>query len=79
MWRLPIGLEGVSSAPNPATYSDADFNVVFPDYFQTLGIPIVAGQDFSSLPDKTGSRVAIINETLAGRLWPGQDAIGQVS
>ncbi len=72
-------MEACRPDPPPQRYSDADFNVVFPDYFQTLGMPIVAGQDFSSLPDKTGSRVAIINETLAGRLWPGQDAIGQVS
>ena len=73
-----LGLGGVASTPDPAAYSDADFNVVFPGYFQTLGIPLVAGEDFSPLMDESGNRVAIINETLAGRLWPGQDPIGRI-
>ncbi len=73
-----IGLGGVSPTPGPESYRDADFNIVFPAYFETLGIPLVDGQDFSLLPGDTANRVAIINETLAGRLWPGQDPIGQV-
>jgi predicted permease len=53
-----LGLGGVASTPDPGAYSDADFNVVFPGYFQTLGIPLVAGEDFSPLMDESGSRVA---------------------
>ena len=73
-----LGLGGVSRAPSPASYSDADFNVVSSDYFETMGIALVAGEDFSSIAGGEGNRVAIINETLAGRLWGGQDPIGRI-
>ncbi len=49
---------------------------VSPDYFATLHIPLVAGRDFTDRDDEKAQRVAIINETMAARFWPGQDAIG---
>ncbi len=63
----PTGLEGVV----------INFCVVSPNYFQTLGIPLLRGREFS-LQDKTGSpRVVILNETATRRFWPGQDALGK--
>lgn len=55
-----------------------DWNLVSPDYFSTLKIPLVQGRAF--LPtDRAGMPlVGIVNETLARQLWPGQDAVGQV-
>ncbi|HEY1336140.1 MAG TPA: ABC transporter permease [Bryobacteraceae bacterium] len=50
--------------------------VVSPGYFQTLGIPIVAGRDFTE-PDGTGQLVAIIDAELAKRYWPNESAIGK--
>jgi predicted permease len=50
-------------------------NSVWPDYFQAMGIPL-RGRDFNERDDKD-SRVAIINETLARRFWPGQEALGK--
>jgi predicted permease len=48
-----------------------------PGYFQTAGIPLLRGRDFTAA-DRDGSvRVAIVNQTLANRLWPGQDPLGQ--
>ena len=48
-----------------------------PTRFETLGIPLVAGRDFVAT-DGTGSpQVVIINETMAHRFWPGEDAIGK--
>ncbi len=48
-----------------------------PDYFRTLGIPVRAGRDISARDGPNSEAVVVINESLARRLWPGQDAIGQ--
>lgn len=47
------------------------------DYLRTMAIPLRSGQDFSASHTDAAPRVAIINEALAARLWPGQDAIGK--
>jgi putative ABC transport system permease protein len=51
--------------------------MVSPQYFSTLGIRMLSGRDFA-VTDRAGApNVAIINETLAKRFWPGQNAIGK--
>src|SRR5215467_1277948 len=51
--------------------------VVSPTYFSTLGIPIVRGRSFDELDTRQGRSVAIINEAMARRFWPGQDPLGK--
>lgn len=63
-----------SAAP---TRSDARWNAVDPAYLSTLGIELIAGRRFSEADDQGGERVAIVNETLANRLWPEQNALGR--
>ncbi|MCY4029966.1 MAG: ADOP family duplicated permease [Acidobacteria bacterium] len=46
------------------------------DYFDTLGIPILAGRDFHAAEEREAA-VAIVNRTLAERYWPGRDAVGR--
>ena len=54
-----------------------DSRTVTPDYFATLGIPLLAGRTFDSR-DATGAPlVGVIDERLARTLWPGQSAIGR--
>lgn len=48
-----------------------------PGYFQTLGIPLGRGRDFTDADREGSVRVAIVNQTLADRLWPNEDAIGK--
>ena len=50
---------------------------VAPDYLETMGISLLGGRDFTSSESAPGSRVAIINEALAKRLWRTQDPVGQ--
>ncbi|HKW09407.1 MAG TPA: ABC transporter permease, partial [Gemmatimonadaceae bacterium] len=50
---------------------------VGPDYFRTFGIPIRSGRALLSSDTKTAEKVIVVNETLARRLWPGQDPIGK--
>jgi macrolide transport system ATP-binding/permease protein len=51
--------------------------VTTPGYFQTLGIPLVGGRDFAETDRETSLRVAIVNQTLANRIWPNEDPIGK--
>jgi putative ABC transport system permease protein len=46
-------------------------------YFETMGIPLVAGREFTSADDRGAPRVAIVNDTLARHYWPDAPAIGK--
>src|SRR5215471_4640381 len=50
---------------------------VSPGYFQTMGSPLLRGRDFNSSETEAGASVAIVNETLAQRLWKNQDPLGR--
>ena len=50
---------------------------VRPRYFETLGIPLLKGRDFNERDSQEISGVAIVNETLAHRLWPSEEVIGK--
>jgi predicted permease len=55
----------------------ASWRIVSPGYFDTLRIPIVAGRTFAETDTADRPPVAIVNEEMAGRFWPGQDPIGR--
>ncbi|MEK6299733.1 MAG: ABC transporter permease [Acidobacteriota bacterium] len=50
---------------------------IAPGYFHTLGVPLVAGRDFSASDTREAAPVAIINETLARNYFPDGNALGQ--
>jgi predicted permease len=52
-------------------------NPVSPRYFQTLGIPLERGRDFTADDDDDAPDVVVINKTMADRFWKGEDAIGK--
>jgi predicted permease len=52
-------------------------NTVGVGYFRVMGIPVLKGREFDSHDDESGPRVAVINQALAHRLWPGKDALQQ--
>jgi len=55
----------------------AAFNYVTPGYFQTLGIPVMAGRSVTDFDGPEAEPVAVINQALADRFWPGDDALGR--
>jgi predicted permease len=54
-----------------------DLNVVGAGYFRTVGIPLVSGRDFSEQDRDGAPYVLIVNQTMAKRFWPGQEATGR--
>src|SRR5439155_967645 len=59
-------------------YPDAFVRVVSDGYLRTMGIPLRAGRDLSERDTPSSEPVIVINETMARRLWPGEDAIGKI-
>lgn len=51
--------------------------IVSPGYFRTLRIPLLAGRTFTDRDGPAAPRAVVVNETMARRLWPGRDAVGQ--
>jgi putative ABC transport system permease protein len=70
-----IQVEG--AAGQPASTVNVQFNLVAPGCFHTLGIPQLRGRDFSAQGQPPSPHVAIVSETMARRLWPNQDPLGQ--
>jgi putative ABC transport system permease protein len=81
--RLDIGdwsfvREGHYSIPiTPADRSHADWQVVTPDYFRTMRIPVRAGRAFDERDVIGAPGVIIVNQALASEVWPQGDAIGK--
>ncbi|HEY2713720.1 MAG TPA: ABC transporter permease [Chthoniobacterales bacterium] len=57
---------------------DADIRIATPDYFKTLGIPLLRGRNFDAHDVKDAPLVAIINEAAARAFFPGEDPLGKV-
>jgi predicted permease len=52
------------------------YNVISPDYFETMRIPMVRGRTFTSADDANTQYVGIVNEAMSKQFWPNQDPIG---
>ena len=62
------------SAPNPVHTA---YNYASPEYFELFALPILRGRKFSPGEAASGADVAVISETAARQLFPGQEAVGQ--
>src|SRR5262249_40175646 len=70
----------IKEGDNPETMTArvlATAVVTTPGYFQTIGIPLLRGRDFAATDRESSMRVAIVNQTLADRIWPNEDPIGK--
>ncbi len=76
IWMDDFTASGVTP-PEGQDRFDSGFNSVGPDYFRTMGVPLVAGREFTVQDGVGASGVVIVNEVIAARVWPGQDAIGK--
>jgi putative ABC transport system permease protein len=55
----------------------AQFRTVSPGFFAALGVPIIAGRDFSDADRRDSERVVIVSQSLAQRMFPNQDAVNR--
>jgi predicted permease len=75
-WGTSLAIEG-RPLPPPGQEVIGIFRVSRPGYFQTMGVPLRAGRDFTERDTPDAPGVAIINETLARRHWSSEDPIGK--
>ena len=69
-------VEGLPEPPPGQDYVGR-YRVCTPDYFQTMGIAILRGRDFTASDKADTGPVAIINETMARKYWTNGDAVGK--
>ncbi|NIR43365.1 MAG: ABC transporter permease [Gemmatimonadetes bacterium] len=63
--------------PSPGDRPTADIRMISPEYFRTMGIPLLRGREFDSRDGPDSPPVIIINRTAAATHWPDQDPIGK--
>jgi putative ABC transport system permease protein len=63
--------------PRPGELPSTNVRPVTPNWFRTMGIPQVAGRDFTDADREDAPQVAVISESLAARSFPGEDPIGK--
>ena len=79
-WADRVPFLGTGSGPfrnEQGTILGCIFNGVSDQYFNTLGIPLLAGRTFTRLEIEQQPPIAVISESTAKRLWPGQDPLGR--
>jgi putative ABC transport system permease protein len=78
--RIRLTRFALEGQPTPTRGSEptADMRGIFsPGYFDTVGIRLVAGRNFTAEELQTKAPVLVMNQTLAKWLWPNEDAVGQ--
>ena len=75
-FQLEIKADGRILAPNEAM-PRAEYRTASPEYFRAAGIPLIKGRDFTTTDTRGSGLVVVINKTLADRLFPDKDPIGQ--
>jgi predicted permease len=63
--------------PQDASSIQTGYAAIWPGYFTAVGTPLLRGRDFTTQDVRGAPPVVIVNETLARRLWPDQDPIGE--
>ena len=74
-WGNDVAVEGFTNGPD--IDDNSRFNEVGPGYFSTLGIPLIAGRDFTRGDALTAPQVAIVNEAFAKKFNLGSQAVGK--
>jgi predicted permease len=75
-WGYPFWIEG-QAIPAPGEEPDAAYRLALPGYFATMGMRILRGRVIEERDAATTQPVAVINEYMAKRYWPNEDAVGK--
>jgi putative ABC transport system permease protein len=68
-------IEGRGAAPEQRIL--VGYHVINPRYFEALGVRLLKGRAFTARDDANAPRVVIVNEALAARVWPNEEALGK--
>jgi predicted permease len=71
-----IAVQGFKAGPD--TDSNSHYNRVGPGYFSTLGVPLIAGREFTDADSVNSPKVAIVNQAFAKKFGLGNDAVGRL-
>ena len=83
--RTPLGYGSFSSSsiavdgyqPPPDEQPTVEYNEVGPEYFATMGIPLLSGREFTRADGEKDALVAVVNETMAAHYWRGKNPVGE--
>ena len=82
---LPLGLDQSTTGiygegnplPKPSESQEANYYMVDPGYFRSMQTRLMAGRDFDQHDTQNSKRVAIVNQTFAGQVFPHENAVGK--
>ena len=66
-----------TSVPPDKRYLEADWRLVMPGYFETMGVRLVAGRFFTDADGDRSEPSCIVDETMARAFWPSESAVGK--
>ncbi|MGH9347173.1 MAG: FtsX-like permease family protein, partial [Vicinamibacterales bacterium] len=82
--RLPLGSTNISTrvmvdgrTMTPADMPEVEMRRAVHHYFRAMGMPLVRGRSFTAEDGPTSQPVVVVNQTMARRLWPNEDAVGK--
>jgi predicted permease len=82
--RLPLGSTNVSTRvmvdgrpTTPGEMPEVELRRAVHDYFGAMGMPVIRGRGFTAEDGPGAQPVAVVNQTMARRLWPAADPVGQ--
>jgi putative ABC transport system permease protein len=75
-YDLPVVVEG-KPRPRPGEEVQADFRVATAGYFRAMRIALLSGREFNQFDGPATTPVAIVNDTMAEQMFPGEDPIGR--
>jgi predicted permease len=74
-WGNSVTVQGYPAGPD--TDTDSNYNEVGPGYFRTVGIPLLAGREFTDADAAGAAKVTVVNEAFARKFNLGHDAVGK--
>ena len=83
IWPIILDFDRLSEearsswAPDPTETRMALLRFVTPEFFSTIGIPIIRGRDVGDADTRDTTWVAVVSQSFADQIWPGQDPIGR--
>src|SRR4030095_645329 len=76
-WSRTVVPEGFTVTTGNERGYTVGMSFVAPGYFSTMGTRLIAGREFTHFDTSSTERVAIVNQALAQKFWPNEDAMGK--